>query len=136
MLAKIVYIDIGEKIYPMTFSLACLKHMDDIQEIAKKVQKDESLSDSADVIAKMLTAMITSGCQYCNQMRLVNYKNSPAVDGYITPLTEEQIMYSIPATQEDLKYVIKKIQLCVNVSNSKSIQATTPIGSKKKKKNR
>lgn len=134
MLTKVIYIDIEGKSYPMTFSLACLKHMDSIQMIASKVQKNQSISDSAEVIARMLSAMITSGCYYCNEMHLTNYPNSPAENGKIKPLSEEKILYLIPADEKSLKYVVQKIQLCVNVSNAKSINAVNSVGSKKKKK--
>lgn len=134
MLTRVIYIDIEKKTYPMTFSLACLKHMDGIEAVAKKAKKNESISDSAEIIVRMLTAMITSGCMYCNEMNITNYKNSPAVNGKIKPLTENQIMYLISATEENLKYIMNKIQLCMNVSNSKSIQAVTSVTSKKKKK--
>lgn len=134
MLTKVIYIDIEGKSYPMTFSLACLKHMDSIQMIASKMQKNQNVSDSAEVIARMLTSMITSGCYYCNKMHLTNYPNSPAENGKIEPLSEENILYLIPADEKSLKYVVQKIQLCVNVSNAKSINAVNSVGSKKKKK--
>ena len=134
MLTKVTYIDIEGKSYPMVFSLACLKHMDGIQEVSKKAKQNQSLSDSADIIIRMLTAMMTSGCYYCNNMNLTNYPHSPAINGKIKPFSEDQIMHMISATEENLKYLIKKIQLCVNVSNSKSIQAVNSVTSKKKKK--
>lgn len=134
MLTKVTYIDIEGKSYPMVFSLACLKHMDGIESIAKKVNENKSVSSSADIIIRMLTDLITSGCYYCNNMNLTNYPHSPAIKGKIKPLSEDQIMHMISATEENLKYLIKKIQLCVNVSNSKSIQAVNSVTSKKKKK--
>ena len=134
MLTKVTYIDIVGKSYPMVFSLACLKHMDAVESIAKKVNENKSISSSADIIIRMLTDLITSGCYYSNSMKLTNYPHSPAIDGKIKPLSEDQIMHMISATEENLKYIIKKIQLCVNVSNSKSIQAVNSVTSKKKKK--
>lgn len=134
MLAKVVYIDIVNKPYPMVFSLACMKDMKGFDEISKRAKEDKDISDSAEIIIRMLTTLITSGCNYCNRLKMTGYKNSPAINGYIKPLTRDDIQYLIPATKESLYYVVKKIQLCVDVSKSKSITAVTPPGSKKKKK--
>ena len=135
MLAKLSYIDIGDKKYPMSFSLSSAKRMGRLSELSKGFDKDNvDLVQAASMLSDILHVMICTGCTYCNAMHLPPYDQAPIDrNGRFIPIKKEEMEVLIPLEAETMKVIIRKIQECVSNGKKRELQA---VPSKKVKKKR
>lgn len=134
---RITPINLEDKIYPLNFSLAvsCMIHdeygsMDKIEKIVE--DKDAPISQKVDILCDVLSAMITSGCQYYNVFNKKPYNKAPVKNGEFVPLTSEQLKYCISPDEKTLKYIMDRINLCVNESQNRDLGTKPHKNSKKK----
>lgn len=134
MLAKITYIDIGNKKYPMSFSLSSAKKMEGLAKISKSIDKGSAdLVSAASMLSEILYVMIYTGCMYCNAMYFPPYDGAPIENGKFVPIKKENLEYLIPLEADDLKEIVNKIKECVFNGKKRELKAVPNRSSKKKK---
>lgn len=127
-MAKISYIEIAGKKYPMSFSLMASKKMVEKYGSASKIENmmgygGEVSPKAIDAMADILELLISQGCAYKNYFEkdMPVEENSPVIDGKWTPLPREVLEIAIGI--EDFEELANKITECISGGQKKEIKA-------------
>lgn len=126
-MAKLTYIDIAGKKYPMSFSLGASKRIAGMKGGTKKLMdflNSEGNDDKKiDIFIEILEILIAQGCAYKNYFEkdLPVPNNAPVKDGTWIPITRNELAAVIePGETERIGYKIKE---CIEKSQKKDVTA-------------
>lgn len=111
---RISYLEIAEKKYPLSFSLAASKKIaqkyGSVEKMADLLTKSDGMTEKAvDEITFIIELLIAQGCAYMNlfESDVPPYEKAPIKDGKYIPPTKEEIEIGVSFT--DLKTMLAAI---------------------------
>lgn len=126
-MAKLTYIDIAGKKYPMSFSLGASKRIAGMKggtkELMDFLNSAGNDDKKIDIFIEILEILIAQGCAYKNYFEkdLPVPNNAPVKDGTWIPLTWNELAAVIePGETERIGYKIKE---CIEKSQKKDVTA-------------
>ena len=124
-MAKITYITIVGKDYPMSFSLGAAKKIMEkyggTGKLMKKMDESESDTEKLEMISDILALLIAQGCAYKNYFEadIPAPDNAPVVDGKWTPIPKDII--DIALGVYDSEAMVKSINECISAGSKKDL---------------
>lgn len=134
-MAKITFVKINGKNYPMSFSLGASKKLmqkygslDGLRRAISAEEKDEAgeeddvKTEQLDVVMEILEILIAQGCGYKNffEKDLPTPEGAPIVDGKWMPITKEGMEYAVDVS--DMEELVLKIEQCISASSKKTVE--------------
>lgn len=124
-MAKITYIKIAGKNYPMSFSLGASKKITEKYGSTKKMNELLSGGDDfkkIDMVTDLLSLLISQGCAYKNYFEkdIPTSDDDPVIDGKWTPLAREVIEIAVGI--EDVEEITAKIEECIGAGSKKEVE--------------
>lgn len=117
-MAKMTYIDIVGKSYPMSFSLMASKQIaakyGSIEKMLAGLQSEEGTTAQAiEDIGYVVGLLISQGCAFKNYFEkdVPPPENAPIIDGEWTPLPQEALELAIG--MQDIEEVMMKVSECI-----------------------
>lgn len=126
-MAKITYIKIAGKNYPMSFSVGAAKKIMEryggTNKMKEKLKEEGSEAKKLDMISDILELLISQGCAYKNYFEadLPAPENSPVIEGKWTPIPKE--MLDIALGISDADEMAKSIEDCIAAGSKKDLSA-------------
>ena len=126
-MAKITYITIAGKDYPMSFSLAAAKKIMEkyggTGKLMKKMDETGSDAEKLEMISDILELLIAQGCAYKNYFEadIPVPENAPVIDGKWTPLPKDIIDIALGVS--DSETMVKSINECISTGSKKDLSA-------------
>lgn len=124
-MAKITYVTLAGKSYPMSFSLGASKKIigkfgsaDKMKTQLKKSTNEEQI----DLVTDILELLIAQGCAYKNYFEkdFPAPEDAPIINGKWEPLPREAIEIAVGISEvEDL---VNKITSCIDVGSKKEVE--------------
>ncbi len=123
---RTIYINIAGKNYPMRFSLAALREINqkygNLQKMTESIDQDNTMN-TLNALTGMLELLIRQGCAYKNLFE----KDIPAPEGAATengtwiPISAENLEVAIELN--DIATVKEKIFECIRVGQKQTIES-------------
>lgn len=137
---RTVYIEIGDKVYPMRFSLGAAKKLCEkygsLDKMANTITREgvkDNTEDTLDAITWILDLLIKQGCAYKNlfEADIPAPANAPVVDGKYTPPTPEILDTGLGIWE--MRELQEKIFQTLGVGNRREVEAAVKQDKTKKK---
>lgn len=132
---RITTIEINGKEYPMNFSVGAtmaieekygsINKFETIIASSNDGEEQGAISKSLEAVSFLLAALIAQGCKYKNDFEsgMPIPENAPVVNGEWVPLTQEQIKVLVQPDEDELKFLVNKINECMNVGKKREVTA-------------
>jgi len=124
-MARISYLEIAGKKYPLSFSLMAQKKIaakyGGLDKIANYMTGDNE--ETYVELGYICTLLIQQGCAYKNAFEkdVPPYENAPVVNGEFVPLTEDEIMLGVGFS--DMKDLVNAIMECMGKGVKAELEA-------------
>lgn len=126
-MARITYISLAGKTYPMSFSLMASKKLaqkfGSVAKALASMSKKNMDVEAFDTISYILSLLISQGCAYKNYFEkdVPVPNDAPIIDGAWAPIPQEAIEVCIQLSE--MGYIAEKIEECVSGGEEKEVEA-------------
>lgn len=138
---RIEFLEIGGRKYPLSFSLATAERITskykNVEQLMRILQ-DKNVSDfnKLHIVCEVLSAMMYSGAEYYNALKMQPFEGAHIEDGKFKYLSPSQLSFVLDMNEDVIKEVTEKVKRCCDVGNQKEIHTKAVGSSAKKKKKR